>query len=102
MKYTTTIKTIFLLSTLILVSGCKQRHIPANKGGFTYSGIYFGAHFNTIYKKGIQDGCTTSKGVYTKSHWYFQNKKEYSDGWFLGRNRCKHLLKINEDGDLIF
>ncbi|HIP27980.1 MAG TPA: hypothetical protein EYG82_02270 [Sulfurovum sp.] len=101
MKYPIATKTIVLISTFILLSGCKPRHLPASKGGYTYSGIYFGAHFNSTYKQGIRDGCKTAKGVYRKSHWFFQNKQDYVDGWFLGRNKCKKLLKINKDGDLI-
>ncbi|MCF6243970.1 MAG: hypothetical protein L3J43_02920 [Sulfurovum sp.] len=101
MKYTVIHKTLILTSALILVSGCMKRELPADKGGFTYSGIYFGAHFPGVFKKGIKDGCQTSKGVYTKSHWSFKNRQKYADGWFLGRSKCKDLLKIDEDGDLI-
>jgi hypothetical protein len=101
MKYKSTIKTIFIISVSILATGCKPKPIPASKGGYTHSGIYFGAHFNDNYKKGIQDGCKTSKGVYTKSHWLFQNRKDYANGWFLGRNRCKHLLKLDKNGDIV-
>lgn len=105
MKYIFTLKVtckvICLATTLFLFTGCKPNHLPPSKGGFTHSGIYFGAHFTDIYKKGVKDGCKTSKGKYTKSHWSFQNKQDYVDGWFLGRNRCKDLLKINKNGDLI-
>ncbi len=101
MKYYTTLKILFITTTFILISGCKPKHLPANKGGFTYSGIYFGAHLKDTYKKGIIDGCKTAKGMYTKAHWSFQNRQDYANGWFLGRNRCKGLLKINENGDLI-
>ena len=45
------------------------------------------------------DGCITAKGTYKKSHTLFNNDQEYNDGWFLGRNRCKHLLVIEEENE---
>ena len=27
----------------------------------------------------------------------FNNNIDYNDGWFLGRNRCKHLLVIDDE-----
>jgi len=94
-------KTILLSSTIFLLSACMPNEVPVEDGGYYHSGIYFGAHFPDIYKKGIRDGCTTAKGKYKKSHWLFNNKKEYVDGWFLGRNKCRVLLNIDENGDLI-
>jgi len=98
MTYT---KTILLLGSTLLFSACTPNEVPLNEGGYYHSGIYFGSNFSDIYKKGIKDGCTTSKGKYKKSRTFFKHKKEYADGWFLGRNKCRNLLKINENGDLI-
>ena len=100
-QFMTFTKTILLSSTIFVFNACTPNEVPVNEGGFYYSGIYFGSHFPDAYKKGIRDGCTTAKGKYKKSHWFFNNKKDYVDGWFLGRNECRNLLKINEDGDLI-
>jgi hypothetical protein len=94
-------KTILLASTIFLCNACTPKEVPVHKGGYYYDEIYFGADLTDAYKKGINDGCTTSKGKYKKSHWFFQNKKDYVDGWFLGRNKCRDLLKIDENGDLI-
>ena len=91
---------IILLPLLILQS-CGTSKVTASQGGFYYSNIYFGKHFPPKYQQGIKDGCKTSKGYYTKSHSLFKDSGDYYNGWFLGRNRCKHLLKINENGDLI-
>ncbi len=88
-------KTALLFSSILLLNACSPKELPVNEGGYTHSGIYFGSNFPDVYKKGIRDGCMTSKGNYKKSHWLFQNKKDYADGWFLGRNRCKDLLVIN-------
>jgi len=94
-------KTILLTGAIFLLNACASNELPANKGGYYYSGIYFGAHFSAAYKRGIRDGCTTAKGKYKKSHWFFNNKKEYVDGWFAGRNMCRGQLKVNKNGDLI-
>jgi len=98
MKYT---KTILLSSSILLFNACSPNELPINEGGYYHSHIYFGANLANAYKKGIRDGCTTAKGKYKKSHWFFNNKKEYVDGWFVGRNKCRDLLKIDENGDLI-
>lgn len=89
-------KSILLFPTLFFLTACSPKEVPVHEGGYYHSGIFFGSHFSKAYKKGIKDGCRTAKGTYTKSSWSFQNKKAYADGWFLGRNKCKHLLVINE------
>ncbi len=40
------------------------------------------------YKLGVQDGCATANGAYTKNSDSFNNDKEYHDGWFSGRKNC--------------
>ncbi|MEA1879631.1 MAG: hypothetical protein U9N11_03185 [Campylobacterota bacterium] len=90
-------KQILIFSSLLLLSGCSSKKVPVHQGGHYHSGVYFGTHFTDHFKRGIKDGCATSKGKYTKSHWFFKRKKDYVDGWFLGRNRCKHLLVIEKD-----
>jgi len=93
-------KSISLLvmgSTLFYLTGCDTKKEPEVKHGYYHSGIYFGKNFPANYQQGIADGCSTSKGVYTKSHTLFNNDKGYNDGWFLGRNRCRHLLVIEDE-----
>ncbi len=84
-------------SILFYLSGCssKNKSIPIN--GYSHSGIYFGKNFSVDYQQGIADGCSTSKGKYTKSHMLFNNSRDYNNGWFLGRNRCLHLLDIEDE-----
>ena len=84
-------------STLFYFTGCSPKKEPAPQRGYYHSGIYFGKNFSANYQQGIADGCTTSKGVYTKSHTLFNNDQNYNNGWFLGRNRCKHLLVIEDE-----
>ena len=85
----------------ILLSGCGSNNIPKYKDGYLYRGIYFGRNLSSTYKHGIRDGCETSRGIYTKSHALFNDDIDYYNGWFLGRKKCRHLLKIDENGDLV-
>ena len=87
--------------SLFMLTSCGTKRIPTAQGGYTYKGIYFGSHFTRHYKEGIEDGCTTAKGEYLKNHWLFKHSKDYNKGWFLGRNRCRVLLKVDKNGDLI-
>jgi len=73
-----------------------SKRVPVLSKHYYYSGIYFGQYFPPTYKKGIVDGCETSKGKYQKSHHLFKTSKEYEDGWFLGRNRCIKLLVVKK------
>ena len=97
MFYPKTLTLLLISSTSFYFTGCSPEKKPEIKEGYYHSGIYFGRHFPPDYQQGIADGCSTAKGVYTKSHYLFNNRQEYNDGWFLGRNRCKHLLVIEED-----
>jgi len=98
MSYTKTIKIILFIGFFSIFKACAPRNVPVSEGGYYHSGLFFGIYFPAKYKKGIQDGCTTAKGEYKKSHSLFKTNKDYNTGWFLGRNRCRKLLVINEDG----
>ena len=84
-------------TTLFYLTGCGSSKVPEHRGGYYHSGVYFGKNFSDRFKEGIEDGCTTAQGDYKKSHILFNNDQDYSDGWFLGRNRCKHLLVIDDE-----
>jgi len=75
MKY---LKSMTLSTTaLLLFTACGGvRHVPESKGGFYYSGIYFGKNFSQTLKEGVEDGCDTSKGHYTKNHTLFNNDRD--------------------------
>jgi len=90
---------MLLLGSLFYITACSSRKISKSQGGYYYSDIYFGKNFSDYFKKGIEDGCTTAKGDYKKSHTLFNNEMDYDykDGWFLGRNRCKHLLVLDTE-----
>lgn len=95
------VKTILLASTISFFTACSSGEIPSKEGGFYHSGIYFGAYLTKYHKKGIVDGCTTAKGYYRKSNWLFKKSKDYNYAWFVGRNRCRKLLRINSNNDLV-
>ena len=88
-------------ATLLLLSGCGNNRSLPYKKEYTYHGIYFGKHLSSAFKDGIRDGCETSRGIYTKSHQRFNTDIEYYYGWFRGRNKCRHLLQIDENDNLI-
>ena len=92
-----TVSFLAIGSALFYITGCGHQTAPVAKKGYYHSGIYFGKNFSANYQQGIADGCSTSKGVYTKSHTLFNNDQNYNNGWFLGRNRCKHLLVIEDE-----
>jgi hypothetical protein len=93
--------TLLLSASILLLSGCNSGESAKKRETYIYRGISFGKHLSPAYKHGIRDGCETSRGLYTKSHRLFNNNIDYYNGWFTGRNRCRHLLKIDENGDLI-
>ena len=96
------IASLFFMGVIpLLLQNCASTKVSALEGGFTYSGIYFGSYLPFKYQQGIIDGCTTAKGNYKKSHILFNKDIDYYHGWFLGRNRCRNLLKIDKNGDLI-
>jgi len=95
MKYLKSI--IFFSGPLLLFTACGGVHkVPKDRGGFYYSGIYFGKNFSQTLKEGVADGCETSKGHYKKNHILFNIDKDYNTGWFLGRSRCISLLEVDE------
>jgi hypothetical protein len=101
------VRKLLMLSSLLLV-GCSSPTLRSVEdggyrynAGFTYEGIYFGRNFTKGKKEGIRDGCLTAKGRYTKDHYLFNqplySKKHYKNsyryGWYLGRHKCKDLVK---------
>ena len=97
MFHRTSISFFTIGSLLFYLTGCSSKKEPVHQEGYYHSGIYFGKNLPTNYQYGIADGCTTSKGIYTKSHTLFNNDQNYNNGWFLGRNRCKHLLIVEDE-----
>jgi len=93
---------VVITAVIAVFTACTpQNRTPHYADGYYHSGIYFGRNLPPLFQRGIKDGCRTAKGVYTKSHRDFRQNPDYADGWFLGRNKCRHLLQIDENGDLV-
>ncbi len=92
---------IAVFTFLLLCIACQPQTVPPEKGGFWYKGIYFAKSPTARYKMGVKDGCRTAQGFYTKNHHLFNEFDDYNEGWFKGRNKCRKLLKLDENGDLI-
>ena len=100
----TSFKNILLLSTVLIFSACGKNKPKYSKHNYYYHGMYFGKYASDTYKKGVEDGCQTAQGFYKKDHFAFNHKptygtrsknylNTYKNGWFLGRNKCRYLLK---------
>jgi hypothetical protein len=93
MKLTTLAISTLLLVAPLLFTGCGE--VPnldgrtASSGDFVYRNHNFGANRDAGYRKGVQDGCRTSDGEYTKNHALFKAENDYRAGWEHGRMHCK-------------
>jgi hypothetical protein len=108
MRYT---KIILLVSVIVLLNACGKRKLrQSSQYNYYHQGIYFGRHVTPTYKAGVRDGCQTAKGFYKKDSRAFNqqiqpmygDKKYYSkyntyhNGWFMGRNKCRKLLVLDD------
>lgn len=41
------------------------------------------------FHSGMNDGCATAKGKYTKDSRLFKQEADYGEGWFYGRRKCQ-------------
>ena len=41
------------------------------------------------FHSGMNDGCATAKGKYTKDAEHFKQEADYGEGWFYGRRKCQ-------------
>ena len=44
---------------------------------------------STVFHSGMNDGCATAKGKYTKDSTSYSNEADYKEGWFYGRRKCQ-------------
>ena len=42
-----------------------------------------------MFHSGMNDGCATAKGKYSKNSASYNDGSEYKDGWFYGRRKCQ-------------
>jgi hypothetical protein len=84
-------RVILSIAIMSFLASCSTQNVSPKEGGYYYKNIYFGSHRSTHYKQGVQDGCSTAQGNYLKAHTLFRENRDYYDGWFLGRNRCREI-----------
>ena len=73
---------IITLSIMIL-GGCGSS--PKPNDPYT---VKIPENMSDSFKKGMEDGCSTAKGEYTKISDLFNSDEDYKNGWFAGRSRC--------------
>ena len=83
-----TLITTTAIVTGLLLSACTSSSLSSGND-YLYQGINFGSDRDASFKKGVQDGCRTSDGTYTKNHTLFNNNESYKVGWEDGRLQCK-------------
>ncbi len=85
-------KTILTVTGImgLMLSGCGsiQSLLPGKGEPYTYQGIAFGNDRSETFKQGVQDGCATAAGTYTKNHDLFRADTDYKIGWEEGRLKC--------------
>jgi len=66
---------IAAVAGLLLLGGCTASSgpVPLQTPDFT---------------SGMQDGCATAKGEYSKNSERFRTNRDYHEGWFYGRKKC--------------
>ena len=74
--------------------GCTSSGVNSIGNGteYMYNGINFGYDRDASFKYGVQDGCKTATGAYTKNHELFNNDESYKFGWGEGRIKCHNKV----------
>ena len=89
--------TIFSIASSLIIAGCGNNAIVdinacKKAGNFCYKGVNYGKSRGEDFEIGIKDGCATGEGTFTKNYSLSSTSKNYSDGWILGRSKCKQIL----------
>jgi len=77
-----------------LIMGCtsSESSLIPNRGDYIYRGHDFGPDRDAAYRQGVEDGCRTSDGDYTKNHVSYKTDESYHNGWEHGRLHCKGVM----------
>ena len=101
-------KHLILISSSVLTlifSGCTSSTVPTPAQpvqtqvtkevkepltlGNTYNDNIDLSQKSPLFHSGMNDGCATAKGKYTKDSSLYNNDADYHDGWFHGRRTCQ-------------
>ena len=93
MNFTKGTQLLFATTMVFLFSGCvsSESSVAPRSNDYIYRGHDFGPDRDAAYRKGVQDGCKTSDGDYTKDHLQYKTNESYHMGWEHGRLHCKGL-----------
>ncbi len=69
--------------SIVVFSGCGSALKPHDP----YT-VKIPENMSESFKKGMEDGCNTAKGEYTKNSDSFNSDEDYKNGWFAGRSKC--------------
>lgn len=99
MKFLTLRLFIASLFATIVFTGCTayEQAVVANTltGGsayndsYYYDGYNYGNNRDTSYRNGVEDGCSSKRGVWRKNIYQYNNNYSYRNGWNAGYNRCR-------------
>lgn len=57
---------------------------------YYYNGYNYGANRDTRYRNGVEDGCSSKRGVWRKNTYQYNHYYSYRDGWNAGYNQCNY------------
>jgi len=75
----------------LILAACTSSE-PSLENAYMYNGMNFGYDRDASFKHGVQDGCKTATGAYTKNHELFNNNESYKFGWGEGRIKCHNKV----------
>ena len=77
---------IFAIISTLFMTGCFNYQIQHKIDNLHQSDNM--EHMSDSFKKGMEDGCATAKGEYTKDSTAFNSDEDYKKGWFEGQRKC--------------
>ena len=88
---------VSLVSIATIIVGCSSNNenvIPSTcqDGMYCYKNINFGKSTGADFEKGVRDGCRTAEGDFRKDYSMSSSSASYTNGWMLGRSKCKQVL----------
>jgi len=87
-----------VLLTAVIMSGCTPYEDPIYANTFdrpSYGYHTSGYNSERYYRRGMHDGCSSSKGNYIKDRYLYHNDYSYRNGWKEGYEKCRHTSTQN-------
>ncbi|MBN2721863.1 MAG: hypothetical protein JXQ77_03495 [Campylobacterales bacterium] len=79
-----------VIATFIL-SGCTPYQLTGGvySDSYYYDGYNYGSQRDALYRNGVQDGCSSKKGIWRKNIYQYNNSYSYRSGWNAGYRQCR-------------